>query len=320
MKNILVCGAGGFIGYHLVNRLKEEGHWVRGVDLKKPEYGRSRADSFYVSDLKNQTNCGKAVYDRDFDEVYQLAADMGGAGYIFTKENDADVMYNSAMINLNFARLSPKFGRIFYSSSACVYPPNHQNNLKNCNLKEEYAYPANPDSNYGWEKLFSERLYEAFSRNKGSTVRIARFHNTYGTHCTWRGGREKSPAAFCRKVLEATDTVEIWGSGNQTRSYTYVTDTVEGIIRLMRSDVNEVVNIGSTEMVTMNQLAQMVIDLSGKNLKIVNVPGPQGVDFRNSDNTLIKAKLGWEPTFPIQKGMELTFDWIKQQYNKVKNG
>lgn len=322
MKTALVCGAGGFIGSHLVTRLKKEGYWVRGVDIKKPEYSETVADEFIVGDLRDPQVCQKAL-DKKFDEVYQLAADMGGAGYIFTGEHDADVMHNSATINLNMAYYGQKagIGKIFYSSSACIYPARNQQDPNNPMCREDSAYPAEPDSEYGWEKLFSERLYQSFKRNYGLDVRIARFHNIFGPETAWRGGRDKAPAAICRKVAEAPDggEVEIWGDGNQTRSFLYVDECVEGVLRFMRdTDFAGPLNIGSEEMVTINQLTEMVIGLSGKKLSIKHIPGPLGVKGRNSHNDLIRKKLNWEPTMKLKDGMEKTYKWVKEQVEKNK--
>lgn len=317
MKKALVLGAGGFIGNHLVTRLKNEGYWVRGADLKSPEYQeKSDADEFFGGDLKDVYFVNR-VFDVDggFDEVYQLAADMGGAGYIFTGENDANVMHNSAMINLNVANEAVKtnVGKIFYSSSACMYPEHNQMDPDNPNCEESSAYPANPDSEYGWEKLFSERLYLAYNRNYGLQTRIARFHNIYGPKGTWRGGKEKAPAAICRKVLEAKDEVEIWGDGEQTRSFLYIDECLEGVRRLMQSDCLEVVNIGSEEMVTINQLVDVACSIEGKDLKKNHIDGPLGVRGRNSDNKFIKEQIGWAPNYPLSKGIEKTYNWIKTQ-------
>ncbi len=313
---VLVCGAGGFIGHHLVKRLKEEGSWVRGVDLKYPEFGETVADDYVIGDLRDHSLC-RGVVDGRFDEVYQLAADMGGAGFVFTGENDADIMRNSATINLNVLDACQKRNvrRIFYSSSACMYPEHNQTDPGNPTLSEDSAYPAAPDSEYGWEKLFSERLYLAYSRNHGMEVRIARYHNIFGPEGTWRGGREKSPAALCRKVAEAKEggNIEVWGDGRQTRSFLYVDECLEGTVRLMRSAFTGPVNIGSEEMVTINDLARTAIEISGKKLGIVNVSGPQGVRGRRSDNRLIREKLGWAPNYPLRKGMEITYSWIKEQ-------
>lgn len=316
MKNILVCGAGGFIGSHLVKKLKEENNWVRGVDLKLPEFSSTKADDFIVADLR-ETSSYKYIFDRTFDEVYQLAADMGGAGYIFTGENDANVMHNSAMINLNVVDfcVKTKVKKVFYSSSACIYPEYNQTDPKNPKCSEASAYPAKPDSEYGWEKLFSERLYFAYKRNYGLNAKIARFHNIFGPEGTWKGGKEKAPAAICRKVAEAFDggKIEIWGDGNQTRSFLYIDECIEGIQRLMNSDFDGPVNIGSEEMVTINEMAKMVIDISGKKLSIEHIIGPQGVRGRNSDNNLIRENLNWSPTLSLYSGLEKTYSWIKSQ-------
>jgi GDP-D-mannose 3',5'-epimerase len=316
MTDALVCGAGGFIGGHLVRRLKSEGFRVRGVDLKRPEFAPTAADDFVIGDLRDPDVCRRAI-DRDFSEVYQLAADMGGAGYIFTGEHDAQVMHNSASINLNMleACRARGVGRIFYSSSACIYPARNQEDPDNPNCAEDSAYPAAPDSEYGWEKLFSERLYLAYQRNHGLKVRVARLHNVFGPEGTWTGGREKAPAALCRKVAEARagEAVEIWGDGLQTRSFLYVTEAIEGITRLMRSEFSGPVNIGSAEMISVNDLARMAMRLAGKRVPIRNVPGPTGVRGRTSDNRLIREKLGWEPTQPLEAGMRETYRWIERQ-------
>lgn len=321
-KTALVCGAGGFIGGHLVKRLKSEGFWVRGVDLKFNEYCETVADDFVIGDLREQ-DLARRVIDRKFDEVYQLAADMGGAGYIFTGENDADVMHNSATINLNVLDACHKrnIKRVFYSSSACMYPEHNQNDPDNPNCAEDSAYPANPDSEYGWEKLFSERLYLAYNRNYGMECRVARFHNIFGPEGTWTGGKEKAPAAMCRKVAETPDggSIEVWGDGQQTRSFLIVDECIDGVLRLLRSDVGIPVNIGSDEMVTINQLAQMVIDISGKDIKINNIPGPLGVRGRNSDNRLIKKVLSWAPETKLRDGMEQTYHWISREHSKLHN-
>ena len=320
-KKALVCGAGGFIASHLVRRLKKEGFWVRGVDLKYPEFSETAADDFVIGDLREQTVV-RDVLDQGFDEVYQLAADMGGAGYIFTGEHDADVMHNSGTINLNVVHQAKlkNVGRIFYSSSACMYPEHNQMDPDNPNCSEESAYPANPDSEYGWEKLFSERIFLAYHRNYGMNVRVGRYHNIFGPDGTWTGGKEKSPAAICRKVAEAPDggEIEIWGDGKQTRSFLFIDECLEGTIRLTRSDFTGPVNIGSEEMVTINQLAEMVIRISGKNLSIRHVKGPLGVRGRNSDNRLIKQKLGWAPARPLEDGMRVTYGWVKEQVEKAK--
>jgi nucleoside-diphosphate-sugar epimerase len=316
MKSALVCGAGGFIGSHLVKRLKAEGFWVRGVDLKFPEFGETAADDFLIGDLRDPLIC-RAMTDRRFDEVYQLAADMGGAGFVFTGDNDADIMHNSALINLNMVEACHRrnIRRVFYSSSACMYPEHNQLDPDNPMTAEDSAYPAEPDSEYGWEKLFSERLFLAFHRNYGMEVRIARFHNIFGPEGTWKGGREKAPAALCRKVAEtpAGGEIEMWGDGSQTRSFLYIDECLEGVARLTRSDWIGPVNIGSEEMVSINQLARMIMDIAGKRLSIRHVPGPVGVRGRNSDNRLIREKLGWEPNAPLVKGLEKTYAWIEEQ-------
>ena len=331
-KRILVLGGGGFIGGHLAHRLKSEGHFIRIGDIKLNEYWSTQdiCDEFIQADLRKADTVSQLI-DTRMDEVYQLAADMGGAGYIFTGENDAAVMHNSSLINLNVAHEAAKknVGRIFYSSSACMYPEYNQMDPLNPNCKESSAYPANPDSEYGWEKLFSERLYLAFARNQGLNVRIARFHNIFGPRGTWKGGKEKAPAAMCRKVAEAEDgsEIEVWGDGLQTRSFLYVDECVEAVLRLMKSDFSGPVNIGSEEMVTINELAQMAIDFSGKSIRIQNIfgraflekygfPCPQGVRGRNSDNTLYKEKIGWSVTQPLQSGMMNTYQWIERQVKK----
>ena len=320
-KQALVCGAGGFIGSHMVKRLKSEGFWVRGVDLKYPEFAQTEADDFILGDLRDPLVC-RHVVDQRFDEVYQFAADMGGAGFVFTGENDADIMHNSAVINLNMLEVCHKrnIKRIYYSSSACIYPEYNQLDPDNPNCAEDSAYPAEPDSDYGWEKLFSERLYLAFQRNNGMEVRIARYHNIFGPEGTWNGGREKAPAAICRKVAIADDggEMEIWGDGKQTRSFLYIDECLEGTLRLMRSEWTGPVNIGSDEMVSINQLTEMVMDISGKKLTIKHVPGPLGVRGRNSDNNLIYEKLGWRPSKSLREGMETTYAWIEDEIRKAR--
>lgn len=320
-KTVLVCGAGGFIGGHLVKRLKKEGFWVRGVDLKHHEFSKLPADDFVIGDLRDPVVC-KNILDRPFDQVYQLAADMGGAGYIFTGEHDADVMHNSASINLNMSYYAQKAGvkKIFYSSSACMYPAYNQEDPDNPKLSEDSAYPAAPDSEYGWEKLFSERLYLSFQRNYGLNVRIARFHNIFGPEGTWTGGREKSPAAMCRKVAEANNggEIEVWGDGKQTRSFLYIDECLEAVRRLVDSDFIGPVNIGSEEMVTINRLAEIAMEAAGKKVSMKHIPGPLGVRGRNSDNHLIKQKLGWAPSQPLKVGMEKTYKWISEQVEKSK--
>jgi len=316
-KKALVCGAGGFIGGHLVNRLQEEGYWVRGVDLKENKWGNNNADEFIIGDLRDTNFCEEILSGVQFDEVYQLAADMGGAGYVFVGEHDADIMHNSASINLNMADLATKndVGKIFYSSSACMYPEYNQEDPDSPKCAEDSAYPAAPDSEYGWEKLFSERLYLTYHRNHGLDVRIARFHNIFGPQGSWKDGREKAPAALCRKTAQAEDggEVEVWGDGRQTRSFLYIDECVEGVRRLMQSDFTGPVNIGSEEMISINDFTRMIIDISGKDLSINNVPGPEGVRGRNSDNALIREKLGWEPSLPLRKGIEKTYSWIEEQ-------
>jgi nucleoside-diphosphate-sugar epimerase len=340
MKKVLVLGAGGFIGSHLVKKLKEQGCWVRGVDLKYPDYETSVADDFVISDLRNPRNVESIVrldsynnhplpYKFDlypfseklyFDEVYQLAADMGGAGYIFSGDNDADVMHNSAMINLNVAYECSRQGvkKVFYSSSACMYPEHNQLDPNNPNCEESSAYPANPDSEYGWEKLFSERMFLSFNRNYNLDVRIARFHNIFGPYGVYKGGKEKSPAAICRKVAEVLNggEIEVWGDGKQTRSFLYIDECIEGILKLMESDFVGPVNIGSDEMVTINDLVKYVIDISSKEVYVKHIDGPTGVRGRNSDNTLIKEKLNWSPKQPLYDGLIKTYNWINKEIIK----
>ncbi|MDD2677274.1 MAG: NAD-dependent epimerase/dehydratase family protein [Methylacidiphilaceae bacterium] len=323
MPDALVCGAGGFIGSHLVRRLKREGFWVRGVDLKFPEFAPTEADDFVQGDLRDQDFC-RLVVDRGFAEVYQLAADMGGAGFVFTGEHDADILHNSATINLNMldACRRRRVKRIFYSSSACMYPAYNQEDPENPLCSEASAYPAAPDSEYGWEKLFSERLYLAFARNYGMEVRVARYHNIFGPEGTWKGGREKAPAALCRKIAEAPDggEIEVWGDGQQTRSFLYIDECLEASIRLMRSDFPGPVNVGSEEMIRINDLAQMIARAAGKKIAIRHIPGPLGVRGRNSDNRLIREKLGWAPSQPLEKGIALTYAWISEQVARDRGG
>jgi nucleoside-diphosphate-sugar epimerase len=319
IKHALVCGAGGFIGSHLVKKLKREAFWVRGVDLKYPDFAETAADEFVIGDLRDPQLC-RQILDRPFDELYQLAADMGGAGYIFTGEHDSEVMHNSAMINLNIVDLSCKVGvrNIFCSSSACIYPEYNQIDPDKPKCSEDSAYPAAPDSEYGWEKLFSERMYLAYHRNHGLDVRIARFHNIFGPEGSWNNGKEKAPAAFCRKVAEAAegDEIEMWGDGKQTRSFLYIDDCLEGVRRLMDSDFIGPVNIGSETMISINGLAEMVMAIAGKNLAIKHIEGPLGVRGRNSDNTLIHKTLGWKPTHSLRDGMKKTYQWIEEQVEK----
>lgn len=355
MRTALILGAGGFIGSHMVKRLRKEGYWVRGVDLKFPEFSKSEANEFVRCDLRHNDfveavmrldygpleipmpySYYKNAYSksRSFDEVYQFAADMGGAGYVFTGDHDADIMHNSAMINLNVCEWAVKYkvGKVFYSSSACMYPQELQNHtMRKFGLEESMAYPGNPDSEYGWEKLFSERLYLAYARNYGLNVRIARFHNIFGPEGTWKGGKEKAPAAICRKVADLVNninhlgkyenekaqnfSIEIWGDGEQTRSFLYIDECIEGVRRLMQSDFTGPVNIGSDEMISINNLAYMAAEIAGKEISIKHIDGPQGVRGRNSDNTLIYEKLGWKPSQPLIEGMKTTYEWINQQVN-----
>ena len=328
MKSALVLGGMGFIGHHLARRLKSEGYFVRCVDIKNYEYGdwSDFCHEYFYFDLRNQSNYQVLVWSPDihvtkhFDEVYQLAADMGGAGFVFTGEHDADIMHNSATINLNVLDQLSKMGfngKIFYSSSACMYPQELQGDVYNAGLREEDGYPGNPDSEYGWEKLFSERLYLAYARNKGMNVRIARFHNIYGPEGTYQGGREKAPAAMCRKAIESDGVMEVWGPGIQTRSFLYVDDCVDAVRLLMQSDHKEPINIGSEEMVTINQLAEMAIELSGKSIQIKHITGPIGVMGRNSNNDRIREVLGWSPKYKLKDGLKITYDWIKSRYAPI---
>lgn len=324
-KTALILGAGGFIGSHMAKALKADGYWLRGVDLKNPEYSATACDEFVIGDLRDQAVC-KQVLDQRFDEIWQFAADMGGAGYVFTGEHDADILHNSAQINLTISHLAAKIGcgRIFYSSSACMYPAHNQEDPLNPNCREESAYPANPDSDYGWEKLFSERVYMAFARNYGLNARIARYHNIFGPEGTWDGGKEKAPAAMCRKVAMAPEggTMEVWGPGTQTRSFLYIDACIEASRRLMASECTIPVNIGSEEMITINNLAKMATAISGKTLSIKNIDGPLGVNGRNSENSLYRKHVGWAPNdhplYSLQKGMERTYAWIEAQYKATQ--
>ena len=320
MKKVLVCGAGGFIGSHLVKRLKKEGYWVRGVDLKYHEFSKTQADEFIKGDLRNLSIVDECV--DGMDEVYQLAADMGGADFVFTGENDSDIMHNSATINLNLVDSMRRFAvrKVFYSSSACMYPLDLQLDTEAPALKEDMAYPGNPDSEYGWEKLFSERLYLTYKRNYNFDVRIARFHNIFGLEGTYVGGREKAPAALCRKIIISNGEIEVYGDGKQTRSFLYVDECVEGIRRLMESNCSVPLNIGSDVVISINDFAKMIIGISGKDIKIKNIDVSQiGVRGRNSDNTLIQEKLGWRPTKTLIEGMTITYKWIENQISKQVN-
>lgn len=315
MNSVLVCGAGGFIGSHLVTDLKKQGKTVIGVDLKYPEFSKTNADNFIIGDLRNRSFVDD-IFKHDFSEVYQLAADMGGAGFIFTGNNDADIMFNSATINLNIcnAMLLSNTRKIFYASSACVYPVDKQISIKNLDLAEDVAYPANPDSEYGWEKIFSERLYSSFAKNYDFDVRIARLHNVFGPEGTWKGGREKVPAALCRKIIESkTGDVEIWGSGNQTRSFLYINECIKGIHKLVESDFKLPINLGSDFLISINDLAYLIANIANKHIKIKNIPGPTGVNARCSNNDLIKKKLNWTPDSNLRYGLNKTYNWIYDQ-------
>ena len=321
-KTALVLGAGGFIGSHMVKRLKSEGYWVRGADLKYPLYSKTQADEFFQGDLTDQAFCN-VVTNIEFDEIYQFAADMGGAGYIFTGDNDADVMNNSALINLNILRNIKDYKpKIFFSSSACMYPEHNQLDPDNPDCHEDSAYPANPDSEYGWEKLFSERLYFAYNRNYGIPVRVARYHNIFGPEGTWRGGKEKAPAAICRKVAELPEKggiIDVWGDGKQTRSFLYIDECIEATRRLMNSDFIGPVNIGSEEMVSINQLVDIAAKVAGKKVEKNHIPGPLGVRGRNSNNDLIREKLNWDYSQTLEEGIAKTYKWIRTQYILTKN-
>lgn len=327
MKTALVLGGAGFIGHHLCKRLTSEGYSIRVVDLKRPAYGFVKGVEYIVGDLRDAHTVKRYIVDRyqepyytslPFDEVYQLAADMGGAGYIFSGDHDADVMHNSATINLNVAEALKKYPstKIFYSSSACMYPAYNQTDPENPMCSEDSAYPAAPDSEYGWEKLFSERLYLSYQRNYSLNVRIARFHNIYGPEGTYQGGKEKAPAAICRKVIESNNEIEIWGDGQQTRSFLYIDDCIDAVRLLMESSFTGPINIGSEEMISINELAKMVMFISGKELAIKNIPGPTGVRGRNSDNQLIEYRLGWKPKYSLLEGIGKTYEWINSQYHE----
>jgi len=327
-KRVLVLGAGGFIGGHLARKLKKEGCWVRGVDIKLHEYTDlgNQIDDFVKGDLRFQFFVDKVINrfapeEECFDEIYQLAADMGGAGYIFTGEHDADVMSSSALINLNVVRAAvqcAKKPKIFYSSSACMYPAHNQEDPNNPNCVESSAYPANPDSEYGWEKLFSERVYLSYNRNYGLDVRIARFHNIFGPEGAWNNGKEKAPAALCRKIAMAknSDSIEVWGDGKQTRSFLYIDECLKAVERFMESDFLGPVNIGSEEMVSINQFAEMISKIAGKDIRLNHIPGPIGVMGRRSDNTLFEEKMGWKVSEPLEVGLAKTYHWINEQSKK----
>ena len=316
-KTILVCGAGGFIGNHLVDSLKSLGHYVVGTDLRFPLYNESKADEFYAMDLRDKDSVAYLFHLHAYDEVYQLAADMGGAGYIFTGEHDADIMHNSASINLNVLDAMKNAGckKVFYSSSACIYPEHNQLDPDNPNLAEDSAYPANPDSEYGWEKLFSERLFLTYAKNYGIDVRIARFHNVFGPNGSWNNGKEKAPAALCRKVALADDNgeVEIWGPGNQTRSFLYIDECIDGIHRIMNSDYDKPLNLGSERMISINDLVLLIASLTNKKVTIKNIDGPVGVMGRRSDNKLIQQVTNWKPHEDLETGLLKTYRWINEQ-------
>lgn len=316
-KTILVCGAGGFIGSHLVASLREQGHYVVGADLKFPIYNQTLANEFYRKDLRDKDSVDYLFFCHEYDEVYQLAADMGGAGYIFTGEHDADIMHNSVSINLNVLDAMKNSGckKVFYSSSACMYPEHNQTDPDNPILSEDSAYPANPDSEYGWEKLFSERLYMTYSKNYGIDVRIARFHNVFGPYGSWNNGKEKAPAALCRKVAMADDNgeIEVWGPGNQTRSFLYIDECIDGIHRIMNSDYDKPVNLGSERMISINDLVSLIATLTNKKVTVKNIPGPIGVMGRRSDNTLIHTVTGWKPNEDLETGLLKTYHWINEQ-------
>jgi GDP-D-mannose 3', 5'-epimerase len=326
MKSALVLGAGGFIGHHMVSRLKQEGYWVRGIDLKKPSFSKTSADEFFNLDLTFDSVYKELLYidGEPFNEIYQYAADMGGAGYIFSGENDANVMTNSCLINLNLLKnqilvnkkMNKNITKIFYSSSACIYPEHNQVDPSNPNCEESTAYPANPDSEYGWEKLFSERLFFSYKRNYGLDVKVARFHNIFGPEGTYDGGKEKVPAAICRKVATGKDEIEVWGDGLQTRSFLYIDECIEATRRLMDSKYSGPVNIGSEEMVSINELVKIVLNIAKKDMRIKHIDGPLGVRGRTSDNTLLQDKLNWNYSMSLKDGMEKTYEWVNNQVNK----
>lgn len=322
MKKAVIFGSGGFIGGHLVSRLKKEDYWVRGVDIEFQKYNPCRPDEFIQGDLRD-INVVRNVLDKNIDEVYQLAADMGGAGYIFSGENDFDIMHNSSLINLNVCQVCLEKGikKIFYSSSACIYPSYNQLDPQNPKCSEKDAYPADPDSEYGWEKLFSERLYFTLMKNKGIDVKIARFHNIFGPYGTYNNGKEKAPAALCRKVIQSKGEIEVWGDGLQTRSFLFIDECIEGVRRLMKSNFHGPVNIGSEEMVTINQLARKIIKFSEKDIKIKNIPSNNlGVRGRNSDNKLLKEKINWEPKMSLEEGLLKTYNWIEKELRPSYSG
>lgn len=326
MKNALVLGAGGFIGNHMVSRLKQEGYWVRGVDINKPSFSETSADEFFIQDLTSDISFLDLlnVDGEPFNEIYQYAADMGGAGYIFSGENDANVMTNSCLINLNLLKnqalfndkLSKNITKIFYSSSACIYPEHNQIDPLNPNCEESTAYPANPDSEYGWEKLFSERLFFSYQRNYALDVKVARFHNIFGPEGTYDGGKEKVPAAICRKVATGKDVIEVWGDGLQTRSFLYIDECIEATRRLMNSNFSGPVNIGSEEMVSINELVEIVLKIAKKDMKIKHIDGPLGVRGRTSDNKLLQSKIDWNYSMTLEDGLRKTYEWINNQVNK----
>lgn len=316
-KKILVCGAGGFIGTHLVEKLKQLGHYVVGTDLKRPLYSETVADEFYIYDLRDRIIVNKLMSLHQYDEIYQLAADMGGAGYIFIGENDADIMHNSATINLNILDAMRTYGikKVFYSSSACMYPSHNQEDPLNPLCSEDSAYPANPDSEYGWEKLFSERLYLAYAKNHGIDVRIARFHNVFGPKGSWNNGKEKAPAALCRKVALAPEggEIEVWGPGNQTRSFLFIDECIQGMLMIMDGSFQHPINLGSSRMISINDLVFLIAEIAGKKITIKNIPGPMGVMGRNSDNRLILEKFNWSPDEDLESGIAKTYEWIREQ-------